>query len=834
MSALDEQLALLPSRLGPHLWLVLISLGVGVALSLPLALVAVRVAALRWAVLTTAGVVQTIPGLALLALMVPLLDGARRALGADFPAFGFLPAALALVLYSMLPVLRNAVTGLRGVDAAVLEAAVGVGLSPRQVLLQVQLPLAAPFILAGIRTSAVWTVGTATLSTPVGQTSLGNYIFSGLQTRNWTAVLVGCVVTARARAGARRGAGPAGGGGHAAASRPAGARAGLVGGAAGAGHRPAPRGLCRRGGRVVRIGAKNFTEQYILAQVLSLSLRAQGFETATVEGLGSTILFDALAQGDVDVAVDYSGTLWANQLHRSDVAAPEVVLGEVGTWLDAHHGIGSLGSLGFENTYTLALPGDRAAALGLGSLDQLAAPIRAMRLGSDYEFFSRPEWKRVAETYDLHPKELVSSDPSLMYAAVKAGTFASLRGKAKKTCYRAQGLGFRHAPVARARALVKPHHPPPLAAGKNRHSGNCVNRLRFQQLAFRCGEILDLTCYQPASAEEVEPAAVTRLGHRNTLQLRVANLRGDARRNPFEALAEQQSLIPIIMCFKDVDAADARRFAEIRQQEITACVPVLVSQVTRGSCTDCNKYCVATAGCQIPLAFTAHIMQGNYRQFAAGGAPHARLQGTRTYARIGAFQHWIQIKGTGRAKAFKENRPVCNPRVNVAGVSMENTFARPDQILRGLPVGSQNATDLVKAIDRMLTELKHRAQLDQPGIIYAVFIIILLLRQNPPLAKSSATDNNSARHRFRKKPPALARRGLALQREVLASYIMPSMPPGIAGISSLSLGSSAIIASVVSSKPATDAAFCNAERVTLVGSRMPMLNMSPYSPLAAL
>ena len=419
MSPLDEQLALLPSRLGPHLWLVLISLGVGVALSLPLALVAVRVAALRWAVLTTAGVVQTVPGLALLALMVPLLDWARRALGADFPAFGFLPAALALVLYSMLPVLRNAVTGLRGVDAAVLEAATGVGLSPRQVLLQVQLPLAAPFILAGIRTSAVWTVGTATLSTPVGQTSLGNYIFSGLQTRNWTAVLLGCVVTAALALVLDGALGRL----EAAATQRrrtplligVTVLAGLV--VLAIALRPTAAGAAK----VVRIGAKNFTEQYVLAQALAVSLQAQGFQTEPVEGLGSTILFDALAQGDVDVAVDYSGTLWANQLHRTEPAPPEVVLGEVSRWLDATHGIESLGSLGFENTYAFALPKARAAELGLTSLDQLAAPIRTMKLGSDYEFFSRPEWKRVAVAYALEPKELVSSDPSLMYAAVKAG-----------------------------------------------------------------------------------------------------------------------------------------------------------------------------------------------------------------------------------------------------------------------------------------------------------------------------------------------------------------------------------------------------------------------------
>jgi osmoprotectant transport system permease protein len=421
MSPLDEQLALLPSRLGPHLWLVLLSLTAGVAISLPLALLAVRLAALRWTVLTFAGVAQTIPSLALLALMVPLLDVARRALGASFPAFGFLPAALALVLYSLLPILRNTVTGLRGVDPAVLEAATGVGLSPRQVLLQVQLPLALPFILAGIRTSAVWTVGTATLSTPVGQTSLGNYIFSGLQTRNWTAVLVGCVATAAFAlvldaalgrlelAATERRRGPLVVGltmvlaivALALALRPSTTRGAHAG--------------------VVRIGAKTFTEQYVLAQALATSLNAHGFETTTLEGLGSNMLFDALAQGDLDVAVDYSGTLWANVLHREDVASREAVLTEVGRWLDEKRSISSLGSLGFENTYAFALPKARAQALGLTSLDALAGPIREMRVGSDYEFFSRPEWKRVAAVYDLKPREQVSSDPSLMYAAIKAG-----------------------------------------------------------------------------------------------------------------------------------------------------------------------------------------------------------------------------------------------------------------------------------------------------------------------------------------------------------------------------------------------------------------------------
>ena len=103
---------------------------------------------------------------------------------------------LALTLYSMLPVLRNTITGLNGVDPAINEAALGVGMTRRQSLTMVELPLALPVIMAGIRTAAVWVIGTATLSTPIGQTSLGNYIFTGLQTQNWVFVLFGCVAAA--------------------------------------------------------------------------------------------------------------------------------------------------------------------------------------------------------------------------------------------------------------------------------------------------------------------------------------------------------------------------------------------------------------------------------------------------------------------------------------------------------------------------------------------------------------------------------------------------------------------------------------------------------------
>src|SRR6201996_1073889 len=195
-----EALSHLADYLGNHVRVSLAALALGLIVSLPLAIVARNRPVMRGALLGLASIVQTVPGLALLALFYPLLLAVASLslawFGFGFSAFGFLPAVLALALYSMLPVLRNTVTGLGGIEPAILEAAQGVGMTPLQSLVQVELPLALPVMMAGIRTAAVWVIGTATLSTPIGQTSLGNYIFAGLQTQNWVLVLFGCAAAA--------------------------------------------------------------------------------------------------------------------------------------------------------------------------------------------------------------------------------------------------------------------------------------------------------------------------------------------------------------------------------------------------------------------------------------------------------------------------------------------------------------------------------------------------------------------------------------------------------------------------------------------------------------
>lgn len=440
MEAISEQLEVLPGRLLDHLQITVLPLFMGLLISFPLGVLAVRHKKLRYPALTVVSVIQTIPSLALLALMVPLFVGigsiTARLWGFDIPALGFYPTIVALTLYSMLPMLRNTVTGLLDVEPSITEAARGVGMTPMQSLVRVELPLAMPVIIAGIRTATVWTVGIATLATPVGQPCLGNYIFAGLQTRNWTSVLVGCgaaiglavvldlLIGGLQKASEER--------------RPklvwvtslllAGVLVtGLFGPAVKDLMTPAP--SARLAGaedkerkaadiRPIVVGSKTFTEQYILAELISGRLREAGFQTKSLESLGSDIIFRGLADGELDVYVDYTGTIWANYMKREESASGWKVLHVVEGWLASEHGIRSLGSLGFENAYALAMRRKRAEELGIQSIADLARHSPSLKIGGDYEFFDRPEWKAVRNGYGLAFADRISYDSTFMYDAI--------------------------------------------------------------------------------------------------------------------------------------------------------------------------------------------------------------------------------------------------------------------------------------------------------------------------------------------------------------------------------------------------------------------------------
>lgn len=178
----DEMLELVQQ----HLVLTAVSVTLAALVGIPLGILITRWTAAAPPVLAAAGVIQTVPGLALLAFMIPV-----PGLG-----LGTRSAVLALSLYALLPIVRNTWTGLRSVDAGVLEAARGMGMRPRQILTMVELPLAIPTIMAGIRTSAVITVGVATLAAFIGAGGLGEPILTGLYLNDNVLILAGAVPAA--------------------------------------------------------------------------------------------------------------------------------------------------------------------------------------------------------------------------------------------------------------------------------------------------------------------------------------------------------------------------------------------------------------------------------------------------------------------------------------------------------------------------------------------------------------------------------------------------------------------------------------------------------------
>ncbi|MFU7529114.1 ABC transporter permease/substrate-binding protein [Qipengyuania sp. ASV99] len=427
MNGFGDILIGLGDKLAAHVVLSAAAIGLGIAVALPLAVWASRSPVVGRVVLGFASLVQTIPALALLALFFPILLSLRAVFGEGLPTLGFLPALLALALYALLPILRNAVTAQANLDPGVLEAADGVGMTKWQKLVLVEAPLSAPFIMAGIRTASVWTIGAATLATTIGQPSLGDPIFAGLQTQNWALVLAGCFASAGLalaadnllwvieRGLARRSRWQYGGGIVAVALGICAALLFQYG--------DAVFGKERRDGDPgpIVIASKQFSEQYILAQLIGAQLKAAGYEVEYRDGLGSAVVHSAVASSAIDISVDYTGTIWTNELDRSDNPGRDVMYETIAEWERVNTGVRVLGRLGFENAYAFAMREDRAAELGVATLADLVPVAPRLTVGGDPEFFERPEWISVRDAYGMQFGQTRNFAPTFMYNALRSG-----------------------------------------------------------------------------------------------------------------------------------------------------------------------------------------------------------------------------------------------------------------------------------------------------------------------------------------------------------------------------------------------------------------------------
>ena len=175
------------ARLGEHVVLVLASTAIAAAIGIPLGILAARRPSIAKPIVALANLAQTIPSLALFGFLIPL---------PFIGGIGTRTALVALTVYAILPVLRGTITGIQGVPAAVIECAVAMGLTPRQVLTQVEWPLALPSIVSGLRVAVVIGVGTATIASAIGAGGLGDYIFRGLAMVDSTVILAGAVPAA--------------------------------------------------------------------------------------------------------------------------------------------------------------------------------------------------------------------------------------------------------------------------------------------------------------------------------------------------------------------------------------------------------------------------------------------------------------------------------------------------------------------------------------------------------------------------------------------------------------------------------------------------------------
>ena len=423
-------------RSGEHLLLVGTAIGLALAISLPLGLWISRRP--RWAgpLLAVASTVQTVPSLAIFGLLltVPLLGG-----------IGTTPAIVALTLYALLPLLRGLVTGLAQVPPGLKEAGQALGLSGRQVLLRVELPLALPTLMAGLRVATVIGVGVATIAAAIGAGGLGVFIFRGIATVNNGLILAGALPSAAIALLAdgglglleRRLAQPRARGSTGGRRRGLRLAWGLAGLALGAVLALRLLPATSTGTGTVRIGSKSFTEQLILGELL-----AQQIEAATplkVQrdfGLGGTgLIHAAVRSGRIDGYVEYTGTAWTTLLDQPPPppGTPDParrVFEETRRLYGERFGLSVFPSLGFENSFAILVRRAEAHRLGITTISAAAPHTPRWRAGFGYEFLNRPDgFTGLARRYGLRfaqPPEAM--DLGLTYRALAEGRVDLIAG----------------------------------------------------------------------------------------------------------------------------------------------------------------------------------------------------------------------------------------------------------------------------------------------------------------------------------------------------------------------------------------------------------------------
>ncbi len=390
-----------------HIQISFIALFFAVLIAIPLGIYLTKKKQIAEVIIGITAVLQTIPSLALLGLLIPLFG------------IGKIPAVIALVIYALLPILRNTYTGIKEVDPSLIEAAEALGMNGSKRLVKVELPLAMPVIMAGIRTAMVLIVGTATLAALIGAGGLGDIILLGIDRNNTQLIILGAIPAAILALVFDF----------------------LLKKLENLSYKKSiitliiivlfalfsivsPLIMSNQQKEIV-IAGKLGSEPEILINMYKLLIENDTDIKVELEpGLGKTsFVFNALKSGSIDIYPEFTGTAISEFLKETAKSTDSVeVYQQAKEGLTAKFDMVLLKPMHYNNTYALAVPNQLAKQYHLKTISDLKQVQNKMKAGFTLEFSDREDgYKGIQKLYDIHFSNLVTMEPKLRYGAIQSG-----------------------------------------------------------------------------------------------------------------------------------------------------------------------------------------------------------------------------------------------------------------------------------------------------------------------------------------------------------------------------------------------------------------------------
>ena len=392
--------------------IVIIGTGTGIAL--------LKYKGIKQVVLGFVNFIYTIPSIAMFGLFIPLVG------------IGFVNALVVLVIYGLLPMIRNTYTGLNEVDPLYIDVAKGMGATPSQIFFRVRWPLAFPTILSGFRTMVVMTIALAGLASFIGAGGLGKAIYRGINTNNSSLILAGSISVAllalvtdliigifEKRVRSRKL--------HSRRNKLFTAFAALF-------FFITPLLLfifSRHSNKVSRsseivVASKPTAEQYILGEIIARLIEERTdipVKRTFGIGGGTSNIQPAILSGEIDIYPEYTGTAWLFVLKRQKISNPDTLFNSLSKIYNNEYQLTWVTRFGFNNTFTIAMYDTTAAREGIKTISDLAHKSNRYRFGAEFDFFERDDgFYGLSRVYSLNFRKIVELDINLKFKALENGT----------------------------------------------------------------------------------------------------------------------------------------------------------------------------------------------------------------------------------------------------------------------------------------------------------------------------------------------------------------------------------------------------------------------------